>query len=77
MWSSMNFSSLAAAPNMLSSWVQQLQQSLPPSVNATAKTGNDALGNPCTVNSCSVTLTVTWNQLGGARTQVFNENFGF
>ena len=75
--SSMNFSSLAAAPNVLSSWVQQLQLSLPPSVNATAQTGNDALGNPCTVNSCSVTLTITWNQLGGARKQVFNENFGF
>ena len=73
----MNFISLAAAPSVLSSWVQQVQLSLPPSVNATAKTGNDALGNACSPTSCGVTLTITWNQLGGARKQVFNENFGF
>ena len=73
---SMNFSSLSAAPGVLSSWKQQMQQSMPKGVNAYATTGN-----PCTMvggmADCSVTLTITWNQLGGPRKQVFNEQFGF
>ena len=69
-----SFNNLAAAPNVLSSWKQQLQSL--PGVTAQAQTGN-----PCTMVGgtvdCSVTLTIQWKQLGGTRTQVFNEQFGF
>ena len=75
-WNSAAFSNLSSAPSALTSWATQLQNSIP-GVNATAVVRNDALGNACSANSCGVKLTITWNQFGGIRQQVFYENFGF
>jgi hypothetical protein len=36
-----------------------------------------SIGNPCSAQSCSVTLTITWPQFGVTRTQTFHEQFGF
>lgn len=73
----LNFTTLSSAPGVLATWVQQLQASFPPGVNATATTAPDPLGNPCSAQSCSVTLTITWPQFGVTRTQTFHEQFGF
>ncbi len=77
---SLAFAHLSAAPTVLTGWVQQLEGSFPPGVDANATTGpgvGQPSGSACTAQSCTVQLTITWSQYGLTRSQVFYEQFGF
>ncbi len=66
-------SSITTTP--LQQWFIQTAQNLP-GLTVSVVSGNDALGNTCSSQSCGIQLTLGWTQLGSLRTQVFNGQIG-
>lgn len=48
-----------------------------PGLTATIKSGPDAAGNACSPQSCGITVTLAWSQMGDTRSQEFYGQVGF
>ena len=68
-------SSASALPAFLQGWFTQSSQELPGLV-VSVQSGDDAIGDPCSSTSCGLQLTLSWQQLGEQRTQVFHGQVG-
>ncbi len=60
----------------LAQWFQSASPGLP-GLSVSIASGPDETGNACSVQSCGVTLTLAWNQMGETRSQEFNGQIGF
>lgn len=64
-------------PAWLQDWFTQAQAQLQaPGLNVTITPGPDASGNACSAQSCGITVTLGWTQMGLSRTQVFHGQIG-
>ncbi len=69
--------SASGMPAWLQGWFTQAQAQLQaPGFNVTITPGPDAIGNACSAQSCGITVTLGWTQLGLPRTQVFHGQIG-
>ena len=62
-------------PSALQDWFTQAAQELP-GLSVSVGSVDDAEGNPCSSLSCGVQLSLSWQQLGERRTQVFHGQVG-
>jgi len=78
--SALNVTGVTTASNMpgwLQGWFTQAQAQLnAPGFEVTITPGPDASGNACSAQSCGITVTLGWTQMGLSRTQVFHGQIG-
>ncbi|MHB8409461.1 MAG: prepilin-type N-terminal cleavage/methylation domain-containing protein [Acidiferrobacterales bacterium] len=60
----------------LAQWFASAENGLP-GFTASIESGPDASGNACSAQSCGITLTLAWNQMGDTRSQEFYGQIGF
>ncbi len=71
-----NASSASAMPDApLQNWFSQFQQVIP-GLSVSVSSGPDGSNNACSSQSCAITLTLSWSQMGSTRSQVFHGQVG-
>ncbi len=69
--------SASSMPGWLQAWFTQAQAQVQvPNFSVTITPGPDASGNPCSSQSCGITATLGWTQMGTPRSQVFHGQIG-
>lgn len=68
-------SSPTKLPTWLQGWLTQAHTQVP-SLTVSIVPGKDALGNPCSAQSCGITATLSWTQGSAQRSQVFHAQIG-